>query len=93
MNEAQQYIPWTYVDQENGNICVSNGLTAFLYTTISFMTIIFFICGHQIIVSREKESILAQEEFERSLKKSKREDSSDEDNPKPKELHKSESSK
>ena len=92
MTEAQQYIPWMYQDQENGNICVSNGLTAFLYTTIATLTIVFFVCGHQIIISREKESIQAQEEFERSLKR-KREDSSDEDNPKVKELHKSDSAK
>ena len=41
---------------------------------LSFMTVMFFVVGHQIINSNEKEQLAAQEEYERLAMKQLREE-------------------
>ena len=46
-----------YLDENNGNWCISNTVLVLLYTAVSFMTICFTIVGRQIVYSKRNRSL------------------------------------
>ena len=60
----QQRLFW-YFDENNGNFCLSNTVAVITYTLITYLTIMFFIIGHQVVNTKQKELLRAHEQFKR----------------------------
>ena len=52
-----------YMDEDTGEVCIGNMLVALSYTAVTFLTIVFFVLGRQIIHGNMKEYERSKEEY------------------------------